>query len=102
MARVISFVVAVVTCLFVAAPVRAAQVSLDGQWEGALVRERSEARVILNFRTTADGVEGTMTMPSVGMFRQPLSKIALDSPRVHFEQENVAAVFDGVVRGDNI
>lgn len=100
--RVISFVAAVVLCTFLAASVHAAQVSLDGQWEGALAREGSQARVIVNFKTTAGGVEGTMTMPSVGMFKQTLSKIAFNSPKAHFEQENVAAVFDGVVRGDEL
>jgi Esterase FrsA-like len=100
--RVLSLVAAVVLCIFLAASVRAAQASLDGQWEGALVREGLEASVIVNFKTTAGGVEGTMTMPSVGMFRQPLSKIAFKSPKAHFEQENVAAVFDGVVRGDEL
>lgn len=102
MARVMSFVAAIVLCAFIAASVHAAQVSLDGQWEGTLVREGSEAKVIVNFKTTAGGVEGTMTMPSVGMFRQPLSKITFNSPKAHFEQENVAAVFDGVVRGDEL
>lgn len=102
MARVILFIAAILLCAFFAASARAPQVSLEGQWEGALVREGSEAEVTINFRTTVNGVEGTMTMPSVGMFRQPLSKIAFDAPKAHFEQENVAAVFEGVVRGDQI
>ena len=43
-----------------------------------------------------------MTMLSVGMFRQPLSNVILNSPQIHFEQKNLAAVFDGEVRGDQI
>jgi hypothetical protein len=76
MARVISFVATFAFCTFLTASVHAAQTTLDGQWEGALVREGSEAKVTINFKTTASGVEGTMTMPTVGMFRQPCSKIA--------------------------
>src|SRR5262249_46170760 len=40
-------------------------------------------------------------MPSVGMFRQPLSKITFNFPQVHFE-ENLAAIFDGEISGDQI
>lgn len=102
MTRAIRFVAAVVLCALLTASVYAAQTSLDGQWEGGLVREDSEARVTINFKTTDNGIEGTMTMPTVGMFRQPLSKIAFNSPKAHFEQENVAAVFDGVIHGNEI
>lgn len=102
MPRAIRFVATIVLFTFLSVSVNAAQTSLDGHWEGALVRESSEARVTINFKTTDNGIEGTMTMPTVGMFRQPLSKIALTSPKAHFEQENVAAVFDGVILGDEI
>lgn len=80
----------------------ASQTPIAGQWEGALMREGVEAKVTINLKTTTNGVEGTMTMPTVGMFRQPLSKIAFNSPKLHFEQENIAAVFDGEIQGDKI
>jgi uncharacterized protein len=80
----------------------AAQQPLDGPWEGALVREGAEAKITVNFKETAGVTEGTMTMLSVGMFRQPLSKLICESPKVHFEQENLAAVFDGEVHSDKI
>ncbi len=41
-------------------------------------------------------------MPSVGMFRQPLSNISLKTSEAHFEQENIGAVFDGEIRNDKI
>src|SRR5262245_39153367 len=43
-----------------------------------------------------------MNMLDVGMFRQPLSKIAINTPRVHFEQENIDGVFDGELRDGKI
>ncbi len=72
--RVANLIVAVLFCIFLAAPAHAEQSSLDGEWEGALVREGSEAQIVVNFRTSARGIDGTMTMPTVGMFRQRLSK----------------------------
>jgi len=43
-----------------------------------------------------------MNMPDVGMFRQPLSAITINSSKTHFEQQNIAAVFDGEIQGDKI
>src|SRR5215510_5304534 len=97
--RSVNLIVAALLCTSLAAFSHAAQSSLDGQWEGTLVRENSEAKITLNFRTTADGIEGTMNMPSVGMFRQPLSKITINSSKIHFEQDNIVAVFDGETQG---
>lgn len=102
MTKTLNFIAAAVICVLLFASSGAAQTSLDGQWQGALMREGAEAEVTVNFKTTANGVEGTMTMPSVGMFRQSLSKIAFNSPKAHFEQENVAAVFDGNIQADKI
>jgi hypothetical protein len=84
---------AVLFCFSLAHCCHAQQTLIDGEWEGALVREGSEAKISINFKATTSGIEGTMTMPTVGMFRQPLSKIAFSSPRAHFEQENLAAIF---------
>jgi dienelactone hydrolase len=80
----------------------AAQQPLDGQWEGALTREGSEAKITITFKETPGVLEGTMTMLSVGMFQQQLSKLTYASPKVHFEQENLAAIFEGEVRADEI
>src|SRR5215813_12684968 len=94
--------IAVLSWLFLAAPAHVAQTPLDGHWQGMLLREGSEVKVSVLFKPTASGVEGTMTMLTLGMFRQPLSKISLNLPRLHFEQENLAAIFDGEVHGDQI
>jgi uncharacterized protein len=58
--------------------------------------------VTLNFKDKQGSDGETMTMLSVGMFRQPLTNISYSSSNVHFEQENVAAVFDGEIRADTI
>ena len=99
--RTVNFITAIFLCALFASSSYATQTPLNGEWDGALLREGSEAKVKINFKTTADGnIEGTMTMPSVGMFRQPLSKISFNSPKIHFEQENIAAVFDGEIQGN--
>jgi hypothetical protein len=98
----VAILVTVLFFIFPAASSHAEQTPLDGRWEGALVREGSEAKIIVNFKTTARGIGGTMTMANVGMFRQPLSKITFDAHQAHFEQENLAAIFDGEIRADQI
>ena len=100
--RQISLILIAVSCVFLTGAASVAQTKLDGAWQGALVREGSEATVSVIFKPTANGFNGTMTMLSVGMFRQPLSNIILNSPQIHFEQENLTAVFDGEVRGHQI
>jgi hypothetical protein len=57
-----------------------------------LSREGSEAKVTLSFKDKQGSHEGTMTMLSVGMFQQLLTNISCSSSKVHFEQENLAAV----------
>jgi hypothetical protein len=102
MSRIVYLTAVILFSLFLSVSSRAAQSPLDGQWDGELVREGSEAKVTVIFKTTASGVEGTMTMPDVGMFRQPLSKITINSPKVHFEQDNIGGVFDGKIRNGRI
>ena len=53
------------------------------------MREGSEATVSAIYKPTANGFNGTMTVLSVGMFRQPLSDVILNSPQIHFEQKNL-------------
>lgn len=101
-ARKVILIAAALFWVFLAASPLVAQTPIDGQWQGMLLREGSEAKVSVHFKTTASGVEGTMTMLTVGMFRQPLSKITLNLPQLHFEQENLAAIFDGEIRADQI
>src|SRR5215813_1105213 len=94
--------IAVLSWLFLAAPAHVAQTPLDGHWQGMLLRDGSEVKVSVLFKRTASSLEGTMTMLTVGMFRQPLSKITLNLPQLHFEQENLAAILDGEIRADQI
>lgn len=95
-------VAAAFLCTCVGGFSQAPQSSLVGQWEGVLSREGSDAEVTLNFADKQGSPEGTMTMLSVGMFRRPLTNISSNSSKVHFEQENVAAVFHGDIRADTL
>lgn len=102
MIRTLNLIAGIFFLTFSVVFAQGAQTLLDGEWQGALMREGSEAEVFLNFKITADGIQGTMSMPSVGMFRQPLSNIALSSSKAHFEQENIGAIFDGEIRDGKI
>jgi hypothetical protein len=75
-----SLTAVILTCTLLAVPAEGARTPLDGEWQGVLMHKDSEAKVTVNFKSTADGVVGTMTMLDVGMFRQPLSKIKLAPP----------------------
>jgi hypothetical protein len=72
---------ALLLCTSLAAFSRAVQGSLDGQWERVLSRQGSEAKVSLRFKDVKGSLEGTMTMLSVGMFRQPLTTFLLIHPK---------------------
>src|SRR5262245_36642956 len=79
--RKLNLIAAALFWVFFAATPHVAQTPLAGQWQGMLLREGSEAKVSVNFKPTPNGIEGTMTMLTVGMFRQPLSKIGRASCR---------------------
>ena len=76
--------------------------SLIGHWEGALVHEGYESSEKLDFKPAGSQIAGTMTMPDVGMFKQPLTNVGFHSPAAHFEPLNLAAIFDGELKADAI
>jgi pimeloyl-ACP methyl ester carboxylesterase len=90
------------SCLLFTIAAAATPSQLEGYWEGSLDREASVAPVAVTISRTTDGLAGQMSMPSVGMFRQPLSDITVHLPKVHFQQQNLAATFDGQIDGDQI
>src|SRR5215468_2672752 len=99
--RKVNLIAAALFWGFFAATPHVAQTPLAGQWQGMLLREGSEAKVSVNFKPTPAGIEGTMTMLTVGMFRQPLSKITVNLPQLHFEQSNLDAIFEEEVHFRN-
>jgi hypothetical protein len=82
----------------------AAQNSIDGHWEGALLREGDELKVAVHFRTEAGNLKGTIDSPDAGGLGIPLIKISFESPKVHFELPPAAGgfIFDGEVKADTI
>jgi pimeloyl-ACP methyl ester carboxylesterase len=93
---------AICSILLAASAPSSAQQPLTGHWEGFLQRQGSTAAVSLDLTVGGGVAKGTMTMPSVGMFREPLSNITYRSSLMHFEQQNLDAVFDGDIQGDRI
>jgi pimeloyl-ACP methyl ester carboxylesterase len=82
----------------------AAQNSIDGHWEGALLREGDELKVAFDFRTEEGNLKGIIDSPDAGGLGIPLIKISFESPKVHFELAPAAGgfIFDGEVKGDTI
>jgi pimeloyl-ACP methyl ester carboxylesterase len=82
----------------------AVQTSIDGDWEGVLLREGDELRVVVHFKTEAGNLKGIIDSPDAGGLGIPLIKISLESPRVHFELPPAAGgfIFDGEVKVDTI
>ncbi|HEY8204063.1 MAG TPA: CocE/NonD family hydrolase, partial [Pyrinomonadaceae bacterium] len=82
----------------------AVQTSIDGDWEGVLVREGDELKVVVHFTIEAGNLKGTIDSSDAGGLGIPLIKISLESPRVHFELPPAAGgfIFDGEVKADAI
>lgn len=82
----------------------AAQNSIDGHWEGALLREGDELKVTADFKIEAGKLKGTIDSPDAGGLGIPLIKISFESPKLHFELPPAAGgfIFDGEVKGDTI
>ena len=82
----------------------AAQNSIDGHWEGALLREGDELKITADFKTEAGSLKGTIDAPDAGGLGIPIIKISFESPKLHFELPPAAGgfIFDGEVKGDTI
>lgn len=82
----------------------AAQNSIDGHWEGALLREGDELKVAFDFKTEEGNLKGTIDSPDAGGLGIPLIKMRFQSPKIHFELPPAAGgfVFDGEVNGEMI
>ena len=72
-----------------------AEASLAGRWEGTAVFVfGTRVQVVVDFETTAEGIEATMDVPGLGAVDAVLT-VRFDFPRVHFEAKDLGAVFDG-------
>jgi pimeloyl-ACP methyl ester carboxylesterase len=79
-----------------------AQIEPNGHWEGAATRDGDSLEVILNLRSSANGLTGIFSLPGVGVVDERLAKVQNDGPeiRVLLPERGGNASFTGVMAGD--
>jgi pimeloyl-ACP methyl ester carboxylesterase len=82
----------------------AAQRSIEGHWEGVMVREAAELPVSFDFTIGATGLTASFNSPTQKAIGIPLRNVSYTTPKVHFELVGDATtnVFDGELNADTI
>jgi uncharacterized protein len=82
----------------------AAQRSIEGHWEGAMVREGAELPVSFDFTSAAAGLTASFNSPTQRAMGIPLRKVSYTAPKVHFELvgDTTTFIFDGELNVDTI
>ncbi len=66
----------------------AAAPQIEGHWEGAVVREGSIQVIAMDFATkavpTGGKLVGTIDIPELGMFQEPMTEVSLDGDTLRF------------------
>jgi hypothetical protein len=82
------------------APSYAAGKQLDGHWEGAITQPAGELKIMVDFMSEGDAVNGTFDLPAAAVFHWPL-RTNYSAPKVKFRLPTGVA-FDGELQGDTI
>jgi pimeloyl-ACP methyl ester carboxylesterase len=82
----------------------AAQRSIQGHWEGVMVREGADLPVSFDFTSEAAGLTANFNSPTQRAMGIPLRNVGYIAPKVHFELVGDATtiVFDGELNADAI
>ena len=85
-------------------PIYAAQESLEGRWEGVMVREGAELPVSFDFTSDAKGLKASFDSRTWRVLGIPLRNVSYTTPKAHFELAGDATtiVFDGELNGDTL
>ena len=78
--------------------------SIVGRWEGAIQWPREPIEFVVEFTTSAEGLDGSLTFPHFDEVIT-LANVSFDSPGVHFEIASggrVIVAYDGELVGDTI
>src|SRR5712691_4264761 len=75
----------------------AAQRSIEGHWEGVMVREGAEVPVSVDFTNEATGLTASFNSPTQKAMGIPLRNVRYTTPKVHFDLVGDATtiIFDG-------
>jgi len=78
------------------------KMSIEGHWEGVMVRAGAMVKVTFNFQRKAKGLEGNFSSASQGVLEYPLNIVRYEHPNVHFELgDDGALLFDGRYENDS-
>jgi pimeloyl-ACP methyl ester carboxylesterase len=82
----------------------AAQKSIEGHWEGVMVREGAELTVSFDFSNAASGLKASFNSPTQRALGIPLRNVSYIAPKVHLELVGDATtiVFDGELSADTM
>ena len=82
----------------------AAQKSIEGRWEGTMIREGAALVVSFEFTSEAAGLKASFNSPTQRAMGIPLRNVSYTAPKVHFELVGDATtiVFDGELTADTI
>jgi pimeloyl-ACP methyl ester carboxylesterase len=82
----------------------AAQRSIEGRWEGVMVREGAELPVSFDFTGATAGLTASFNSPTQRAMGIPLRNVSYTAPKVHFELVGDATtiIFDGELNSDTI
>ena len=75
-----------------------AEESIDGRWEGTVVLLGTIHLVVVQFETDEQGLTATIDLPSLGATGVVLTNVSFVFPEIHFESEDLAAVFNGELK----
>jgi len=97
-------ILVLVILLALVVPIFAAQESIEGHWEGVMVREGAELPVSFDFTNPAAGLTASFNSPTQRAKGIPLSKVSYAAPRLHFELVGDATtiIFNGELNADSI
>ena len=96
--------VAFATVLTFVSSSTAAQSSIDGHWEGVMVRQGSELMVSFDFSDEAAGIRGSFNSLTLHALRIPLRNVTYTPPTVHFLLigDFTTIIFDGQLSATTI
>ncbi|MDQ2974603.1 MAG: lysophospholipase [Acidobacteriota bacterium] len=85
-------------------PMYAAQKSIEGHWEGVMVREGAELPVSFDFTSDAKGLKASFDSRTWRVLGIPLRNVSYTAAKAHFELAGDATtiVFDGELNSDTL
>lgn len=81
-----------------------AQRSIEGHWEGAMIREGATLAVSFDFASEAEKLKASFNSPTQRAMGIPLRSVSFAAPKIHFELvgDQTTIVFDGELTADTI